>query len=231
MNLRLKLSMVAGFGTVLVLHFSGAQQQRAAAAEPGTPAVRTASPDAPAPRAPHPASRTPSEGSAVQPTPAESVPSATPETVQDLAASSFASAVLRLSGEADDLDRLWTDYKQECGVRVARQYDFGREWFSIWDRAAEATINAPACGDALRRLRQAGDKLGREILKARAAAHQAALNPGTEIGMLRWHALQWPQFEDEQPPSLRRGAVSASTRPVADQRSKRQAGRGAASEP
>jgi hypothetical protein len=117
--------------------------------------------------------------------------------LQDLAASSFAVDVLRLSSQADGVDLLWQAYKEECGVRVRRRYDFGREWFSIWDRAAEPTIDAPGCGAMLGRLWQAGEKVRRGLMRTRARAH---LSPGTEIGMLRWHALQWsPPLEGEYP--------------------------------
>ena len=117
------------------------------------------------------------------------------QATQDLAAKAFATEVIRLSREADALDRLWLVYKAECGVRVSRQYEFGREWFALWDRAAQPTIDARGCSDVLWRLLQGGDTVRRDLTRARTAAH-AALDSGTEIGMLRWHALQWPQLED-----------------------------------
>jgi hypothetical protein len=100
--------------------------------------------------------------------------------------------VIRLSAEADAVDRLWQVYRSECGVRVGRQYDFGREWFSLWDHAAEPTIDAPGCADLLWRILRDGENVRRELLRARGTAQQATLDQGTEIGMLRWHALQWP---------------------------------------
>jgi hypothetical protein len=103
--------------------------------------------------------------------------------------------VIRLSRDADAIDRLWLIYKAECGVRVGRQYAFGREWFAIWDRAAQPTIDARNCSDVLWRLLQGGESVRRDLGRARATA-RAALDPGTEIGMLRWHALEWPQLED-----------------------------------
>jgi hypothetical protein len=105
-------------------------------------------------------------------------------------APAFAAEIMRLAAAADAIDVLWHDYKSQCGVRVARQYDFGREWFSIWDGAAEATIHAPRCSDVPRRLKQEGDIVRRDLLRARATAR--FLGHGTEIGTLRWHALQWP---------------------------------------
>jgi hypothetical protein len=100
-------------------------------------------------------------------------------------------------------------------VRISRQYDFGRAWFAVWDRAAEPTVEGSGCGDSLARLRLAGDKLGRGILKARLLARQGGLDRGTEIGMLRWHGLEWSQFEDDhQHPRRSDLSVAASSGPA-----------------
>jgi hypothetical protein len=206
MNLALKVAVVSGFVAAFVFHGDGVEQRGAVASEPRPRAVAPGSPDAVATGAQGSAPSTPL-GAPQAPVPSETVPKQ--------AASSFADEVLRLSAEADRVDRLWLGYKGGCGVRVSREYDFGREWFAVWDRAADPTIDAPRCGDVLRRIREVGDKVGRDILKARAAAHQAGLDRGTEIGMLRWHALHWPQFEEEYPEPSRRNArpVAASTKP------------------
>lgn len=207
-DLALKLALFSGFVTALALQGDRGAQRPAVASEP----VAAKFPEASGPSAPRAAPQTPSKASLGRPRPVESVtqptgsswplhpavpshpglPAEAPETSQDLAASDFAVEVARLSAEADGVDRFWQVYKAECGVRVGRQYDFGREWFSIWDRAAEATIDAPACSEALWRVLQAGENVRHDLLRARATAQRAVLDPGTEIGTLRWHALQWP---------------------------------------
>ena len=124
---------------------------------------------------------------------AGALPSSSP---QDVAARAFAADVVRLSGEADGVDRLWRAYKAECGVREGRQYDFGRAWFALWDRSAEPTVVSPVCSGILWRLLQSGEGVRRELLEARAVAKRAALPTGTEIGMLRWNGLQWLRAEE-----------------------------------
>ena len=99
------------------------------------------------------------------------LPSSSP---QDVAARAFAADVVRLSGEADGVDRLWRAYKAECGVREGR----------------------PVCSGILWRLLQSGEGVRRELLEARAVAKRAALPTGTEIGMLRWNGLQWLRAEE-----------------------------------
>jgi hypothetical protein len=174
-NLALKLGIASGLAGALTLQGDERQARRVAPLEYAA-AITAMSPDAAVVAWPLAA--------ASQRLRTDVVPKAS----QD-AATAFAAEIVRLSAAADAIDRLWHDYKAECGVRVGRQYDFGREWFSIWDRSAEATIDAPRCGDLLWRLMQEGETVRRDLLRARAAQD---LDHGTEIGMLRWHALQWP---------------------------------------
>ncbi len=229
MNLGLKLAVVAGFATVLSFRGGGEGEPLAASSE--ATAVPTTPPDTSAAPAPRADLQTKAE---VRPTAAEDPPSgievpgrvpaipesdgalsvSAPETTRDQAASAFAAEVLRLSSEADEVDRLWLTYKNKCGVQVGRQYGFGREWFSVFDRATEQTINAPGCDDLGRRLRLAGEAVGRAIHKARTTARQAFLDPATENGMLRWHALHWPQFDHEDDKPRGRAEQKASSVPA-----------------
>ncbi|HEY6552122.1 MAG TPA: hypothetical protein VI669_02150 [Vicinamibacteria bacterium] len=225
MNLGFKLAVVAGFATVL--GFRGGTGDEPLAASSLAAAVPTPPPD------PSPANARPADlQTRVARTPVDSPADATigrppemplsdgvlsavaPETTRDEAAGSFAAEVLRLSSEADEVDRLWLVYKVRCGVRVGRQYPFGREWFSIFDRAAEQTITGPGCDEVHRRVRQHGEKVGRSIEKARTTAHQAFLDRATENGMLRWHALHWPQFDDEEAKPRRRDERRISSAPA-----------------
>jgi hypothetical protein len=214
MNLALKVAIVSGFVTAFVFRGGGTEERPAAASEPATPRPTTAL-EAPVASPARGISEAPSHAPVAPPNPTNAaVPVEIPETSQDLAASAFSTEVLRLSAEADEVDALWNSYKEKCGVRVSRHYDFGREWFSIWDRAAEASIDTPGCGEDLRRLRQAGEKVGRDILKARAMARQGLLDRGTEIGMLRWNAVQWLQFEEDVPRRSPRPASSPAPAPT-----------------
>jgi hypothetical protein len=213
-NLAFKVAIVSSFVTAVVLHDGGADRPLAAS-ESAISAATTPAQEAPATEAPHIASQPPVKAAAVSPNPTNpALLGEIPETSQDVAASAFSAEVLRLSAEADQVDGLWLAYKQTCGVRISRHYDFGREWFSIWDRAAEATVDSPVCSEGLRHVRQAGEIVGREILKARATARQGLLNRGTEVGMLRWNALQWPQFEEDGARRPSRAAASSLPPPV-----------------
>ena len=106
-------------------------------------------------------------------------------------AAAFGAEMTRLSVEADAVDRLWQGFKTQCGVQMHDEYGFGREWFSIWDLKAEATVESAPCRDMLRGVVLAGKNVRRDLLRARKAAQRATLDRGTEVGLLRWHGLEW----------------------------------------
>ena len=99
--------------------------------------------------------------------------------------------LVRLAGAADSSDQLWQEYKAECGVRVEREYDFGREWFALLDHAAEATIDKPDCPPLRKHILQSAEEVRRDLALARVAARQSQVDLATEIGLLRWHTLEW----------------------------------------
>jgi hypothetical protein len=204
-NLAMKLVFLSGVGASLASQGDLTRQIQLASAPPSSPPI--ARPDAPVPapvpqppKAPAPAKRVlppPAPESVVGPPVVAPQPIEPPapfreaERLKEAAAREFAAEIVRLAAEANGVDRLWLGYKSECGVRVTRPYDFGREWFALWDRAAEPTVASPSCSDLLWRVLRAGEAVRNDILAARTAAQRAVLSPGTEVGMLRWHALEW----------------------------------------
>src|SRR5262245_35608952 len=82
---------------------------------------------------------------------APSVPAALPEETPGLPAQGFAADVARLAARADAVDAAWSAYQGACAPRVGRTYDFGREWFALWDRAVEPGTG-PGCAEALGRV-------------------------------------------------------------------------------
>jgi hypothetical protein len=216
LNLGFKVAIVSGV-MALVFHGDDAErwQVNTDSVAPVMPAVAR---EATAPKTASVASESTCSSPSLPPNPVNPVlPAATPETPEDLAASSFAAEVRRLSAEADEVDRQWEAYKQACGVRVSHPHDFGREWFALWDRAAAPTVDSPDCAKGLEAVRQSGERIRGDLLRARAIA---PLTRGTETGMLRWHALEWPQLDraPEPHPSLATPTpTSASPRPAEDQ--------------
>ena len=106
-------------------------------------------------------------------------------------AHAFATAVLRLSAEADAIDRVWRAYGSGCQVSVGRSYDFGREWFALWDQAIESRATSAECAEMLQWLVDHGETLRRDLASALSQARRARLPAETVEGMLRWHSLEW----------------------------------------
>jgi hypothetical protein len=115
---------------------------------------------------------------------------------QSIAAEAFAREILRLSADADRVDTIWQIYKDECKVKVSRSYDFGREWFSLWDGTAEATAANDSCKETPFALFDAAETIRRDLLHARAMAQETGIGTGTEVGVLRWHTLQYAKSRE-----------------------------------
>ncbi|MEO8359998.1 MAG: hypothetical protein ABI672_08210 [Vicinamibacteria bacterium] len=111
---------------------------------------------------------------------------------QSIAADAFAREIIRLSVDADRLDNVWDIYKTACGVKVSREHDFGREWFSLWDHSARASVQSAGCAEVPASLVDASDSLRQDLLRARLAARATGVSEATEVGVLRWHTLQSP---------------------------------------
>jgi hypothetical protein len=110
---------------------------------------------------------------------------------RDDAAHAFAIAVLRMSAEADAIDRVWRTYGRDCQVSVGRSYDFGREWFAIWDQAVQPRVTSAECAALLQWLADKGEALRHDLAAAQNGARRARLPEETVEGMLRWHSLEW----------------------------------------
>ena len=123
--------------------------------------------------------------------PAQGAANEEPLAPLDSSAGTFGAEITRLAVAADAVDVLWKGFKAQCRVQMHDEYGFGREWFAIWDQKAEASVESAACRDMLRGVVLAGKNVRRDLLRARKAAQRATLDRGTEVGLLRWHGLEW----------------------------------------
>ena len=111
---------------------------------------------------------------------------------ESLASEAFSREILRLSADADRIDSVWQIYKEECKVQLGRQYDFGREWFGLWDGTAKPTMQTSNCKEVPGSLADASETLRLDLKRAQIAAGETGVGEATEIGALRWHMLQAP---------------------------------------
>jgi hypothetical protein len=109
----------------------------------------------------------------------------------DGASRDFATLVTRLSAQADGVDRLWQVYRTRCERGVPNGYEFGREWFALWDRALVPTSSDAGCASLLQRVVVEGGGILMELTAADAAARHDGVSPMTIHGMVRWNGLEW----------------------------------------
>jgi hypothetical protein len=109
---------------------------------------------------------------------------------RSLVTDAFSREILRMAAEADRLDAVWQIYKEECGVVVDSDSDFGREWFALLSDGTRATAGTPACADVPIGLSQAAFAIRDDLRRARDVAREAGIGQATEIGLLRWNQLE-----------------------------------------
>ncbi|MEO5760923.1 MAG: hypothetical protein ABIR28_01300 [Vicinamibacteria bacterium] len=110
------------------------------------------------------------------------------------AAAAFTSAMTRLSDEADGVDRLWAAYKTQCSPKATAEVPFGREWFAVLGEKSPSSATSD-CDDLLTLVKQTGQGIRQDLQKAMISARRSNLDPGTEVGLLRWNSLELPQAQ------------------------------------
>lgn len=115
----------------------------------------------------------------------------TPRDQVDGASRTFATEVVRLSAQADAVDRFWQVYRARCDPGTSKGYEFGREWFGLWDRALVPTSGDAGCAALLQRVVVEGGGVLMELTAADALARHAGVSALTIHGMVRWNGLEW----------------------------------------
>ncbi len=122
---------------------------------------------------------------------------------RETAASTLGAEVRRLSDEADSVDRLWQALSEQCGGKPKpsqSQASFGREWFSLLEAEGQRALGqdepqftrSADCVDLQELIRESGRGIRQDLRRAIATARRARVDPGTEVGLLRWHLLELP---------------------------------------
>jgi hypothetical protein len=115
----------------------------------------------------------------------------TPQDRVDGASRDFAAEVVLLSAHADAVDRLWDAYRVRCEPGPARGYEFGRDWFGLWDRAFVPRPGDPGCAALLQQVAVEGGVVLMRLTSADSLARHAGVPPVTISGMVRWNGLEW----------------------------------------
>jgi len=107
------------------------------------------------------------------------------------AARAFAAEISRLSTRADAVDRVWQVYRARCQPEAVKGYDFGREWFALWDRSLVPTPKDAGCGNLLQQVVAEGGTVLMSLTAADSLARHSGVSTATIHGTVRWNGLEW----------------------------------------
>jgi hypothetical protein len=94
------------------------------------------------------------------------------------------------------VDRLWLAYRSRCQPEDVGGYDFGRDWFALWDRVLIPRPGDAGCGALLRRVASAGGTVLAGLTAADSVARRSGVSAATIHGMVRWNGLEWWALTD-----------------------------------
>jgi hypothetical protein len=141
--------------------------------------------------------RAPSANPATTRAPAEATGPASP------GLDAFAEQVATLAQQADRVDALWDDFKTTCSVTLRSSYADGRDWFSLWDNAAQVDVSSGACRDLFNQVVGRGEAVKGGMVRAEEAARAANLVPGELRATRRRHSMEWSGWGGPAPELLK----------------------------
>ena len=118
-------------------------------------------------------------------------PDPRPDAALTTAARDFAAEVTLLTAQADAVDRLWRAYRARCQPEPVGGYDFGREWFVLWDRAELPRFADGACEELLQGVVVKGGTVLTDLTAADSKARLAGVPEATIHALARWNSLEW----------------------------------------
>lgn len=115
----------------------------------------------------------------------------------------FADQVAALARQAAHVDALWSDFITSCSATVQSSYSEGRDWFSLWDGAAQMDVTSGNCRDLFNQIVAHGESVKTGMVGAEEAARKAALAPGDLRDVRRQYAMEWGGWSLPAPNLLR----------------------------
>jgi hypothetical protein len=104
-------------------------------------------------------------------------------------AATFTSRIVTLAPMADQVDRLWQNYKTTCNVTVpAGRFDGTREWIALWD---DRELVSDDCIELTRDVARVAGPLSDQLAFALEEARKSWVLPGTTRSILRQYSLDW----------------------------------------
>jgi hypothetical protein len=132
-------------------------------------------------------------------------PNAGAASIPNAAGRDFAAKVAQLSQQADQVDRLWLEFKTTCMrsdtqlVNVRERYETAREWLALWEEVATPEESPARCDDLFDRVVDASDPINREMAAAEDMARRFGLLPGAIREIEQLYRMDWGQWGRPRP--------------------------------
>ena len=110
----------------------------------------------------------------------------------------FSSQVARLSVKANEIDRLWNDFRSSCDSMAVEPQDGARGWFSIWEGTARADLSGGFCRDLRTQIIDLGEPIKQEMATAEEVARRT-LQPGDLRDVRRQYRMDWDGWKLSRP--------------------------------
>jgi hypothetical protein len=120
----------------------------------------------------------------------------------DASVRAYADRVAAMAQQANQVDRLWNDFRTACNVIVDNQYESAREWVSLWDDQARVDVTSGTCRDLFNQVVAAGETVNAGMAAAEESARKAGLAPGTIRETRRRYSMDWEGWGRSAPERL-----------------------------
>ena len=113
----------------------------------------------------------------------------------------YSDRVATLAQQANEVDRLWGEFRNVCNVTVDAHYD-SREWLSLWDKQARVDLSSGACRDLFNQLITAGETVNASMAAAGESAKKAGLVDGDLRQIRQRYSMDWEGWGRTPPERL-----------------------------
>jgi hypothetical protein len=113
----------------------------------------------------------------------------------------YSDRVATLAQQANEVDRLWGEFRNVCNVSVDAHYD-SREWVSLWDKQARVDLSSGSCRDLYNQILTAGETVNAGMAGAGESAKKGGLVDGDLRGIRQRYSMDWEGWGRTPPERL-----------------------------
>jgi hypothetical protein len=113
----------------------------------------------------------------------------------------FAAQVADLAGQADQVDRLWNEFRKACDLKAETPHEGARGWFAVWEGSTGADLSGGFCRDLFNQIVDLAEPINTRMTAAEDVARRS-LSPGEIREIRRRYAMDWDGWGRTPPKRL-----------------------------